>query len=529
MRRSTGSIIPYALLTVPPIAHSPLEFGASGEHHEVVHERRWDAAAGLVAGGGGLAVSVGVAWAFNTTTAVTAVAEFVRDHTPGPLAIKLVHLVKHADKPLLITMTTLVLLALAVAFGILARTHPTFSEVGVVVVGAIGVAALLHQPHTDSSAVLAVILGIPVWLVLLRALVARARPVPDGRRDFLLIAGGVVVAGGLALWAGRAISAGTRAVERARSRLRLRVTSGVEPVGSTVDLPGIVPWRTSAANFYRIDTALSVPAIEPSSWKLRIHGMVDREVVVTYDELIARKLSEGWVTLCCVSNPVGGNLISNAFFSGVPVRELLAEAGVHADADAVLQTSYDGWTCGTPLGPLTDDRLAILAVAMNGAPLPLEHGFPVRTVVPGLYGYVSATKWVVDMEVTQFSKFQAYWTQRGWSQNGPVKTESRIDVPSQSPVPAGVVGIGGVAWSQHTGIERVEIQVDGGPWLPTELGGVPDTDTWVQWAVRVPLAAGQHQVAVRATDKSGYTQTPVQRDVVPDGATGWDSISFTVA
>ena len=473
---------------------------------------------------------MGIAWAVNTTSAVTAVAEFVRDHTPGPLAVKLVHLVKHADKPLLITLTTLVVLALSVIIGVMARKHPLYSELGVVAVGAIGLAALLNQPHVGTVAVLAVLVGLPVWIVVLRALVQRARPTVDGRRDFLVIAGGVVVASGLVLWAGRALSAGTRAVERARSKLRLRVTAGVEPAKAEVGVSGIVPWRTSASDFYRIDTALTVPAIEPSSWKLRIHGMVDREIEVSYADLLERKLSEGWVTLCCVSNPVGGNLISNAFFSGVPVRELLAEAGVHPDADAVLQTSYDNWTCGTPIGALTDDRLAILAVAMNGEPLPLEHGFPVRTVVPGLYGYVSATKWVVDMEVTQFSRFSAYWTQRGWSATGPVKTESRIDVPQNgAQVPAGPVGIGGVAWAQHTGIERVEIQIDGGPWIPTELGGVPDTDTWVQWGLRIPLGAGNHQVAVRATDKSGYTQTPVVRDVVPDGATGWDAISFTVA
>ncbi|MGN6161003.1 MAG: molybdopterin-dependent oxidoreductase [Marmoricola sp.] len=495
-----------------------------------MHERRWDAAAGLLAGGAGLATSLGAAWTLNTTTVVVAVAEFVRDHTPGPLAVKLVHLVKHADKPLLITLTTVVVLGLAIGFGVLARTRPHLSEVGILVVGAIGVGAILNQPHLGTSTVLAALLGIPVWIVVLRTLVARARPDADGRRDFLAIAGGVVVASGLVLWAGRAISAGTRAVEKARSNLRLRVTAGVEPADATLGVAGIVPWRTSADDFYRIDTALTIPAIDPSSWKLRIHGMVDREIEITYDQLIARKMSEGWVTLCCVSNPVGGNLISNAYFSGVPVRDLLKEAGVHPDADAVLQTSYDDWTCGTPIGALTDDRLAILAVAMNGEPLPLEHGFPVRTVVPGLYGYVSATKWVVDMEVTRFDRFSAYWTQRGWSAEGPVKTESRIDVPSDgATVPAGTVGIGGIAWSQHTGIERVEVQIDGGPWRKAELGGVPDTDTWVQWGLRVPLASGRHQVAVRATDKSGSTQTPVVRDVLPDGATGWDSISFSVA
>ncbi|HWU32847.1 MAG TPA: molybdopterin-dependent oxidoreductase [Marmoricola sp.] len=498
-----------------------------------MHDRRWYALAGFVAGAAGLAGSVATGWALNTTSPVIAVAEFVRDHTPGPLAIKLVHLVKHLDKPLLITSTAIVMLALAVGLGLLARRHPNRAEFGVVVIGALGLWAVLLQPHTGVAAVIAVFVGLLAWILLLRTLVMKA-PVEVGqRRDFLVIVGGVAVVSGLALWLGRAVDAGTRAVEAARAKLRLAVTSGVEPANATVDVPGIEAWRTSADNFYRIDTALSIPAIEPSSWSIRIHGMVDRELRITYDQLIARKFSEGWVTLCCVSNPVGGNLISNAYFSGVLVRDLLKEAGVHSGADAVLQTSYDGWTCGTPIGALTDDRMAILAVAMNGQPLPLEHGFPVRTVVPGLYGYVSATKWVVDMEVTQFSKFQAYWTERGWSQEGPVKTESRIDVPSNGGrVHAGsdgMVGIGGVAWAQHTGIQRVEVQVDGGPWQQAQLGGVPDNDTWVQWGLRVPLKSGSHQVAVRATDKSGYTQTPVQHDVVPNGATGWDAVGFSVA
>ena len=197
-------------------------------------------------------------------------------------------------------------------------------------------------------------------------------------------------------------------------------------------------------------------------------------------------------------------------------------------ADAVLQTSHDGWTCGTPLAALTDDRNAMLAVAMNGLPLPIEHGFPVRTVVPGLYGYVSATKWLVDLEVTRFDRFDAYWTRRGWSEKGPVKTESRIDVPrGGDSVKAGMVRVGGSAWAQHTGIERVEYQLDGGPWRTADLGGVPDVDTWVQWTDLVEVAAGEHVLVVRASDKSGATQTSARSDVVPNGATGWHSVSFS--
>ena len=234
------------------------------------------------------------------------------------------------------------------------------------------------------------------------------------------------------------------------------------------------------------------------------------------------------MTLCCVSNPVGGDLIGNAFFSGVRVAELLAEAGVHPEADAVLQTSKDGWTCGTPIAALTDDRNALLAVAMNGEPLPLEHGFPVRMVVPGLYGFVSATKWVVDLKVTKFDDFTAYWTERGWSPEGPVKTESRVEVPrGGGSTKTGQVRVGGHAWAQHTGIAKVEFRLDGNAWQEAELGRVPGNDTWVQWAGTVDVAAGDHTLAVRATDKSGYTQTAARADVVPDGATGWHTIDFT--
>jgi hypothetical protein len=234
------------------------------------------------------------------------------------------------------------------------------------------------------------------------------------------------------------------------------------------------------------------------------------------------------VTLCCVSNPVGGELIGNAWWSGVRVADLLAEAGPLPEADAVLQTSEDGWTCGTPLVALTDDRDALLALAMNGEPLPLEHGFPVRMVVPGLYGYVSATKWLVDIEVSRFSDIDAFWTGKGWAEEGPVKTQSRIDVPrSNHRVMAGAVRVGGVAWAQHTGIEKVEVQVDGGAWTPVELGRVPSVDTWVQWSGTVETEPGVHTLAVRATDKSGYEQTAVRRDVLPDGATGWHTIEFT--
>lgn len=287
---------------------------------------------------------------------------------------------------------------------------------------------------------------------------------------------------------------------------------------------------TPADDFYLVDTAVIVPTIDPAEWTLRIHGMVENEIEISYEELVSREITEQWVTLNCVSNEVGGNLVGNAWWSGIRIADLLELAGPHPDADAVLQTSEDGWTCGTPLEALTDDRGAMLAVAMNGAPLPIEHGFPVRTLVPGLYGYVSACKWVVEMEVTRFSDITAFWTDKGWAEQGPVKTASRIEVPrSGETLPAGPVTVAGTAWHQHTGIAEVEVSVDNGPWVPAELAAVPNDRTWVQWRAAVDVEEGDHVVKVRATDKAGEVQTGVQRDVLPDGATGWHEVSFSVS
>jgi DMSO/TMAO reductase YedYZ molybdopterin-dependent catalytic subunit len=302
------------------------------------------------------------------------------------------------------------------------------------------------------------------------------------------------------------------------------------PAGASAGIEGVARWRTPNETFYRIDTALAVPHVLPAEWRLRIHGMVDREIEIGYDELVARGLVEAWLTLCCVSNEVGGSLIGNAHWTGVPVARLLREAGVEPGADAVLQTSADGWTCGTPLEALTDGRNALLAVGMNGEPLPVEHGFPVRMVVPGLYGFVSATKWVVDLEVSRFEDFSAYWTERGWSETGPVKTQSRIDVPRPgASLSAGQVAVGGIAWAQHTGISRVEVRVDDGPWGQARLAAVPNLDTWRQWAYLWDATPGDHSLSVRATDSGGYTQTGEEQGVVPDGATGWHTIGVSVS
>ncbi|HEX8006320.1 MAG TPA: molybdopterin-dependent oxidoreductase, partial [Trebonia sp.] len=294
-------------------------------------------------------------------------------------------------------------------------------------------------------------------------------------------------------------------------------------------VPGISSFITPNGQFYRVDTALFLPQVDPSGWRLRIHGMVSREIVVTFDELLRRPLLEDYITLFCVSNPVSGPYIGNTKWLGASLASLLRAAGPLRGASQLLCTSADGFTSGTPLSIVLDGRDALVAVAMNGTALPVEHGFPARLVVPGLYGYVSACKWVTDIEVTTFEASSAYWVQRGWSQQAPIKTESRIDVPaSGSSVRAGQVAVAGVAWAQHKGIEAVEVRVDGGPWHEATLAAVPGIDTWRQWVWQWDAVPGSHTIEARTTDKTGYTQTAVQASEVPNGATGYPSSTVTV-
>lgn len=354
---------------------------------------------------------------------------------------------------------------------------------------------------------------------------------PDRRRLFAW-AGGAAALGVLAAVAGSALRTGSQVAAKVRATIRLPAPATAAPpipAGAELDIPGLATYVTPNDRFYRIDTALIVPDVVASEWSLRIHGLVAKEVVLTWDELLALPLEESVTTLACVSNEVGGSLIGNAVWLGYPIRELLARAGPMADADMVLSRSVDGFTASTPLSVLTDQRDAILAVGMNGAPLPPEHGFPVRMVVPGLYGYVSATKWVTDLEVTRFDRAAAYWTQRGWSERGPIKLQSRIDVPRfGAQVSPGAAVIAGVAWQQHVGVRGVEVQVDDRPWRQATLASAVSGDTWVQWSLPWTAEAGTHRIRCRATNTEGETQTSVPRNVVPDGATGWHTIEVQV-
>ncbi|TIC88527.1 oxidoreductase [Nocardioides sp. GY 10113] len=472
---------------------------------------------------------------------VVAVAEGITALTPGAIAEWAIQNLGTQDKSALVLGMLVVLVVIFGVLGAVARRTWWIAVLGYVVLAVIGAWAVLAKPGSTGTEMVPVLVGLVVWLggFALCAQALRRWEVVEAsddlahdpahtRRGFFLLTGGLAVAAAVAGALGRVAGSARGQAEASRRLLRLeRVTPPVLPAAARVEVPGVAPWQTAADDFYLIDTAFIKPTIEPVEWELRIHGMVDREITLTYDQLVAREITEDWITLNCVSNEVGGDLIGNAWWSGVRLAGILAEAGPQEGADAVLQTSDDGWTCGTPLAALTDDRNAMLAVAMNGDPLPIEHGFPVRTIVPGLYGYVSACKWVVDMEVTRFDDIDAYWTQKGWAELGPVKIASRIDVPAQgSSVEAGTVVVAGSAWYQHTGIEAVEVSLDGGPWTRATLGEVPSADTWVQWRAEVEADAGDHLVRVRAVGRNGETQTGVTAGVLPDGATGWHGVSF---
>ncbi|WP_244976161.1 molybdopterin-dependent oxidoreductase [Nocardia huaxiensis] len=341
-----------------------------------------------------------------------------------------------------------------------------------------------------------------------------------------------VAAGAGAGVVGRLLGARSRNVAGERAEVQLPAPTGpvveVEP-GADLRIPGLASYITPNDDFYRIDTALVVPQVSKEDWSLRIHGMVEREIRLSYADLAARTPVERLVTLACVSNPIGGDLIGNARWLGYRLDELLAEAGPHPDADMVLSRSKDGWTAGTPLSVLTDGRDALLAVGMNGEALPVAHGYPVRMVVPGLYGYVSATKWVTELEVTRFDRAKAYWTTRGWSAEGPIKTGTRIDTPSaRKRLDAGRLTIAGVAWAQHRGIRAVEVRIDDGDWQPARLAVEPTVDTWRQWAFDWDATSGTHTIWARSTDGAGEVQTSDRRDVVPDGATGYPSITVRI-
>ena len=547
--------------------------------HQTRNQRLAGAAAGLLAGAAGVAVAEAVsALLTGVTSPLLAVANRAVDAAPRPVKEWAIETFGSADKVVLISGVIATVAALAAVAGVIGVRRPRAAVGMFLTLSAVAAAAALTDRAATASPALRLLpvvalvgAGLASLMVLLRAISAAPRkteatraggaapsseparsvealengkrrvrlprevddddlPPAFDRRAFLssaLAVGAVAAAGGLAT---RALGDPAAAASRAGVNIpRPQSPAPPLPPGATLEVPGITPYLTPNNAFYRVDTALRVPDVPVDTWTLRIHGMVDNEIELSFEDLLSRRLVERRITLTCVSNPVGGGLVGNATWIGVPIRELLAEAGVGDGADAVKSTSADDMTIGTPLQALTDDRDALVAIAMNGEPLPLEHGFPARMVVPGLYGYVSATKWLVDLEVTRFGAFDAYWTDRGYAEEAPIKTSSRIDVPrSFARVKAGTTPVAGVAWAQDTGIAKVEVRVDGGPWNEVRLADEDNINTWRQWVWEWDATPGSHDLEVRATDSSGYTQTAERTPIAPDGSTGWDSVAVTV-
>lgn len=455
-----------------------------------------------------------------------AAAGAVVDLTPSAIVEWAKHVFGTHTKTALALGMTLVLTAFALVTGLVARRNRTAAYALVGVLAAVGFVAVLTRPAIASVGLLAPVVSGGVGVVTLRFLLGRveepSEPVGN-RRQFLLTAGavtlGAVAAGGLAqLLAGPNVEASRRAV----AGLRPRRKAPPIPAGADFAAEGTPSMITPNDDFYTIHTAISPPRIAAEDWRLRIHGMVEKPLTLTFDDLRRRPLVERTLTLACVSNPVGGDLVSTATFVGVDLADLLADAGVQHGAEQLFSTSEDGFTAETELGPVLDkSRGAMLALLMNGEPLPLQHGFPVRMIVPGLYGFVSATKWLVDLEVTTWSKRTAYWTPRGWARKAPVKTQSRID---RAEARDGRLTVAGTAWAPPHGIKAVQVRIDDGPWRTAELAAEVNRNTWRMWRAVLPIAPGDHRVTCRATDNTGYTQTADRAAEAPDGATGWHSV-----
>lgn len=495
--------------------------------------------AGLVAAGLALGIGEGLAGLVGgVPSPISAVGAKVVEWAPPAMEDFAITLFGTADKVALAIGTLVIALAIGWFIGIVTVR---VSWVGVAVFsvcGLLGTIAGVADPFAEPALVGASMLvssgvGAGALYALLGALRHDERPtdgVPGdaGRRRFVTLAaaGGTmaVVVGGL----GRAL---VSRIPDAPARILDPPEVAVPPLRpeNSFDTPGLGPVVTPSDEFFRIDTALVVPRVDPAAWSMRIHGMVDREVRLTYDQILAMDLVEDYVTLACVSNEVGGNLVGNAKWTGVPLVGLLDLAGLQPGATQIVGRSVDNWTAGFPTELAFDGREPLLAVGMNGDPLPLVHGFPARIVVPGLYGYVSATKWLSEIQLTRWEDFDAYWVPRGWAKEGPIKMQSRIDVPRRrARVPAGLVDVAGVAWAPLDGVASVEVKVDEGEWMPADLSEPLSSKAWVQWRARPALSAGERLLTVRVTDGTGAIQTEERRSPRPDGATGLHRITVTV-
>jgi DMSO/TMAO reductase YedYZ molybdopterin-dependent catalytic subunit len=504
--------------------------------------------AGLLAAAAALGAGGLTAAALDAIGPLDAVGSEFIDRTPAWLKELAIDWFGTANKTALRVGMVVVIAVLAALAGALARRRHWIGPAAMAAFGALGAAVASGRPGEGAAAAVAALVAAAVgalaiwWLAPMvsagdppreRPGASQARDGWDRRRFVAAGAGTAAVAVGTSFAA--------RLVERRRADDARADAPALPQVDSTVLSPGDVasaapevpadatlspvsPFITPITDFYRIDTALSVPRVRVDRWALEIGGMVERPLRLTYADLLARPQVERHVTIACVSNEVGGTLVGTATWQGVLLADLLDEAGVQPGAEQVFGTSVDGWTCGFPVAAATDGRDAMIAVGMNGEPLPVRHGFPARVIVPGLYGYVSATKWLARLDLTTWDAEEGYWIPRGWAREAPIKTQSRIDVPRRGEtVKAGPVAVAGVAWAQRRGITRVEVRVDDGPWIEARLGSDVSNDTWRQWLLEWQAEPGEHVIQVRATDGSGEVQTDEVARPDPDGATGHHS------
>ncbi|MDQ3493743.1 MAG: molybdopterin-dependent oxidoreductase [Chloroflexota bacterium] len=503
------------------------------------------AAAGLAAASAALGAEELLAGLLpGAPSLIVAIGTLIIDLQPPGGKELIVALFGEADKLALIVAVTVVALLIGAGLGVVATRNRTVADVGFLAFGGLALYAALQDPQaTPLFTLLSTAVAVAVAIIVLRWLLswpdARSAPSESSdaadpeRRGFLRRAGATLVVATLGAVMGRYLL-GVRDVPVAATTVMIPAPVEMAPppaAATMLQVPGITPLIVPNDEFYRIDTSLIVPTIDAATWRLRVHGMVDREVGLTYAELVALPLVERYVTIACVSNEVGGDLVGNALWTGVRLREVLAMAGVRSGATQVVGRAQDGWTAGFPteIG-LDGGREALIAVQMNGEPLPRAHGFPARLIVPGLFGYVSATKWLTEIELTTLEGFDAYWVPLGWSKLGPILTQSRIDVPRRgATVPAGLVTVAGVAWAPHRGVEGVEIRVDEGPWQACELSQPLSDDTWVQWKRDWQTTPGRHTIQVRATDGLGEVQTADRTRPAPDGARGHHTIDVQVS
>jgi len=503
--------------------------------------RRHGAIVGLLSGG--LAVTIGmlVAALGEVASPIDAVGSSFIDRTPHWLKTLAIDWFGTSDKTALRVGIVIVLIAVALIAGSFSVTSPKPLSSAILIFAFLGALSASERERSNGASILApivgAIIGIASAVLLLRILTNHWRTastpspsqVPLGwdRRRFVRASAAV---GATAVTAG--LIGQSKELQRVRSTESQRPDS-LPPVARPLppsEISQDVSFITPNSDFYRIDTALSFPNVNLENWKLRIHGLVNQEITLSYADIAAMPQVEKVITICCVSNEIGGPYIGNAVWQGVYLKDLLMQAGVKPEAEQLFSRSLDGWTCGFPIEVALDGRDALLAIGMNGEPLPLTHGFPARLIVPGIYGYISATKWLSEIEVNKWSDEEGYWIPRGWARDAPIKTQSRIDVPrAGATVTAGLTRIAGVSWAQHTGIKKVEVRIDADEWNEAVLGDDISDDTWRLWTFDWQSTSGTHTIQVRATDKSGYTQTETVTGVAPDGATGWHTRKISVA